>query len=112
VAFKALKKLNITTDAPITGKHINLIQDNISHALDQLLGKDTLDQVLLKNVTLLPGIINPVSHGLGRKLEGYIVVRNHGGYAVLTDHQDSNQSQDLLLLLTTPALVTVDLLVF
>ena len=88
------------------------MQDNIASALGQLLGKDALDVSLLKNVKLISGVTNMVPHGLGRVLDGWIVVRNHGGYAILTDLQDTNPSPDLLLYLTTPATVTVDLLVF
>ena len=112
MAFKAFKKINVPPETDLTAKHINLVQDNISHALSQLLGKDTLDQVVLKNVVLLPGMVNPVAHGLGRALTGWVVIRNHGGYSLLTDLQDTNDSPELLLLLTTPVLVTVDLLVF
>lgn len=112
MAFKPFRKVKVPPDEPVTEKHINTVQDNVAEALGQLLGKDALDSKLLKDITLLPGITNKVSHGLGRKLQGYIVVRNHGGYAVLTDQQDTNPSTNLLLYLTTPALVKVDLLVF
>lgn len=112
MAFKPFKKIKVPPNDNVTSKHINTVQDNISEALGQVLGKDSLDVSLIKNVRLLPGIVNKVPHLLGRNLSGFIVVRNHGGYAVLTDQQDSNSSPDLLLYLTTPAAVTVDLLVF
>lgn len=112
MAFKPFKKIRIRQGQPPTAEEFNSVQDNIDQAVSQLLGKDVLDQQLLKNVVLLPGITNKVSHGLGRRLAGYLVVRNHGSYAILTDTQDTNPAPDLLLYLTTPALVTVDLLVF
>ena len=111
MAFKPFKKIKVPPDEEITSKHINAVQDNVSQAIGQLLGKDVLDLKLLKNVTLLPGIINKVSHGLGRKIDGWLPVGN-GGYAFITDKQDSNKSPELLLYLTTPALVTVNLIVF
>lgn len=112
MAFNPFRKIRVSPDQEITSKHINDVQDNVAVALGQVLGKDCLDLKLLKNVILLPGITNMVDHGLGRVLDGWMVVRNHGGYAILTDLQDTNQSQHLLLYLTTPATVMVDLLVF
>lgn len=112
MAFKPFKKINVNNNETISPKHINAVQDNISQALGQLLGKDQLDNQVLTNITLLPAITNKVPHQLGRRLSGWIVVRNHGGYSMLTDLQDTNASPHLLLYLYTPALVVVDLFVF
>lgn len=112
MAFKPYRQINLNSDETVSPKHINAVQANISSALQQILGKDTLDSQLLKNIQLLPAIVNKVSHGLGRELQGYYVVRNHGSYSVIRDTQDDNLSPHLLLFLTTPALCTVDLLVF
>lgn len=112
MAFKPFRKIRVAPDATITAKNINDVQDNISFALNQVLGKDALDCTILKNVTLLPGITNMVPHMLGRVLDGWYVVRNHGNYSFIVDQQDTNPSPDLLLYLTSPAQVTVDLLVF
>lgn len=112
MSFKPFKQLKVISQEDITPKVINDLQYNIGIALGQLLGKDTLDQTLVTNVTLLPGITNKVSHNLGRKLQGYLVVRSHGGYAMLQDLQDTNPSPHLLLYLLVPAQVTVDLLCF
>jgi len=112
MAFHPFKKKKVSLGETPTADDFNTAQDYIESALAQLLGKDTLDQVLIKNVLLLPGIINKVPHKLGRVLNGYTPVRNHGGYAILTDLQDTNPSPHLLLYLTTPVQVTVDLLVF
>lgn len=112
MAFKPFKHINVTQSEDITTKTINNFQDNVSAALGQLLGKDALDVTLLTNIVLLPNTINKVPHKLGRRLSGWIVVRNHGSYAVLTDMQDINKAPELLLWLSTPTTVTVDLIVF
>lgn len=112
MAFKQLKIIQLSANETVTSKHINTVQSNIANALTQVLGKDQLDSIIVKNVQLLPGIVNSVQHGLGRQLSGYIVIRNHGGYSVLTDKQDINKSPELLLYLTTPAYCVVDLLIF
>ena len=101
MAFKQYRKIRVPPDGEVTSKHINDVQDNVGEAIGQLLGKDALDVVLLKGIKLEPGITNKVSHTLGRTLDGWMVVRNHGGYAILTDLQDTNPSPDLLLYLTT-----------
>ena len=113
MAFFPFRKIRITpTDTP-TSKQINDIQDNIGNAIQQLLGKDQLDSAIIKNVSLAAGVTNSVAHKLGRPLTGWIIIRNHGGYAVgITDLQDTNKSPQLYLQLTTPAPCVVDLLVF
>jgi hypothetical protein len=112
VAFNQFRKIKVAPDVAITEKHINTVQDNVETSLKQVLGKDILDRRLLKNIVLLPGITNIVPHTLGRDLQGFNVVRNHGGYSLLTDLQDTNKSPHLTLLLTTPVRVVVDLEVF
>ncbi len=112
MAFRPFKKIQVASTEEITTKHINAVQDNIAQALGQLLGKDALDLSLLTNQVLSPNTINKIAHKLGRRLTGWMVVRNHGGYAILTDHQDTNPAPELLLYLSSPTLVTVDLLVF
>lgn len=93
-------------------KALNQFQSNASEAFGQVLGKDSLDVAIVKNVSLVPGVINKVSHTLGRNLQGWKITRTHGSYAVITDVQDLNNSPNLLLYLTTPVAVTVDLEVF
>lgn len=112
MSFKPFTKIRVATENDVNAKNINAMQDNIAKALSQVLGKDQLDLSLLNNVTLYPGIINMISHGLGRKLQGWIPVGNHGGYCLLTDMQDTNPSPELLLYLTTPVYVVVNFLVF
>jgi hypothetical protein len=130
VAFKPFKQVKVIppatssstdTQTQITAlqkqvseltKALNTLQTNIAEALSQVLGKDALDVAIVKNVVLLPGVVNKVSHTLGRKLQGWKVIRNHGSYSLITDVQDTNKSPNLLLYLTTPVQVTVDLEVY
>ena|ERR1700728_1688752 len=112
MSFKPFRSIKVGPKEEITPKVINDMQYNIAQALGQVLGKDPLDLSLIKNITLYPNTINKVPHQLNRNLQGYFVVRNHGGYAVLTDYQDNNPSPNLLLYLWTPVQVTVDLLCF
>ncbi len=112
MSFKPFKQIKVPPNSEITEKQINAVQSNIAEALAQILGKDQLDSKILQNIQLNPGVINKVAHGLNRNLNGWIVIRNHGGYSLLTDMQDNNQSPHLLLYLTTPVFVMVDLLVF
>lgn len=52
---------------------LNKIQDNISYALDPIIGSPIINGVLLKNVVLKAGL-NIVDHKLGRVPQGWIVV--------------------------------------
>lgn len=112
MAFSPFKKIRVPPNTNITDKQINAVQDNISFAVSQVLGKDQLDSILITNVVLVPGIVNKVSHTLGRSLNGWYVVRNHGQSVPIIDQQDTNKAANLLLYLTVPTKCMVDLIVF
>lgn len=113
MAFKAFKKMRLATGDQVVEDDFNILQDNVEQAFSQLLNKDQLDTRVIKNVLLKPDITNKIPHTLGRALQGFIIVRNHGQYShLIRDLQDTNPSPHLLLYLTTEILLTVDLLVF
>lgn len=112
MSFKPFRKIRVPPNTQVDDKQINAVQDNISLALSPLLNKDQLDSSILTNVSLLPGIVNTVPHGLGRVLRGWMVVRNHAASIPISDMQDTGGSPKLLLYLTVPSACTVDLLVF
>jgi len=112
MAFKPFKKIRLIDDADLTPKNINLLQDNVAEAVSQVLGKDALDTTMVTNVSLVAGSVNKIAHNLGRKLNGYLVVRCHGGFPMIYDVQDTNPSPHLLLYLMSATNITVDLLVF
>jgi len=103
--FKRFKKLK--TQDPIITK----IQDNISDALDQFVGREQLDSNILKNINLTVGTINQINHLLGRTLVGWKVIRKRS-MADVYDLQDSNPTPAATLWLISNANVTVDLEVF
>jgi hypothetical protein len=111
MSFKQFRKIRLTEDLSLKDliKAVNNLQDNILEAITQIVNKDQLDRLMLKNIVLYPNKVNVVSHKLGRELQGYSVCRNHGGYSWLTDTQDTNLSPHLTLLLTTPTQCTIDL---
>ena len=111
MAFNPFRKIRVPPEEELTAKHINTVQDNLSIALGQLLGKDILDLKLLKNVKLIEGT-NYISHGLGRILNGWYVVRAHDSNPILFDMQDTNDSPQLILVLSSELTTTVDLIVF
>jgi hypothetical protein len=75
MAFQRYISVRLDKGAEITSKHINAVQDRISGALSQLLGKDVLDRSLVKGVALVPTGVNYVGHKLGRAVQGYNVVK-------------------------------------
>jgi hypothetical protein len=89
---------------------VNLIQDQTNSTINDILESQIIDSVLLENVSLTTGD-NTVSHKLGRKLIGWIIVRQRSAGTVY-DKQDTNQLNDKTLLLTASANMTVDLHVF
>ena len=116
MAFKPFVRIRLGPDEEPTSKHINLVQDNVAAAFEQLVGKDSLDEKVLKNVRLTPSGINYVDHGLGRQLHGWSVARTHGTglYIQVWDHQDRNSqlgSRSQLYLMAS-ATGTFDIKVF
>jgi hypothetical protein len=117
VAFRPFIRIRLGPDEEPTSKHINLVQDNVSDALKQVLGRDDLDGTILKNVTLNPSAINYVNHGLSRPLQGWNIVRTHGtgaSFIQVWDVQDANSAEGSKrqLLLYASATGTFDLRVF
>ncbi len=65
---------------------------------------------LLQNVSVLTGA-NTINHGLGDRLQGYIVVMNNAA-VTFYDSQKSNPRPDLTLILNASGAATISLYVF
>src|SRR6185437_314807 len=101
---KAIAKVQ-TQDATISK-----LQDDIIGGLQPILKNALVDGSLLTNVSLQSGQ-NTIFHGLGRTLQGWILVRERAN-ANVWDNQDQNGLQNSTLLLNASAAVTVDVYVF
>ena len=88
----------------------NKAQENTASVITPFLRSRILDGVLLKNISLNSGS-NLVEHKLGRKIEGWIVVRQRAD-ARVWDDQDNNVNVSTTLKLQTSAAVEVDLWIF
>ena len=91
-------------------KDFQLMQNSWGSILNPLVSNPTLKNLVLKNILLTTGS-NVVNHKLGRKLQGWKIVRQRSA-ASLYDDQDNNSSADLTLLLVSSANVSVDIEVF
>lgn len=90
---------------------LSLLQTSWASQLEPVLRNPTLQTVLLKNVALASGD-NVVNHRLGRKLQGWHIVRLRDVSPAIYDTQDSNPTPQLTLNLVSSAAVVVDLVVF
>ncbi len=90
---------------------VQKLQTNLKQFLRPILKSSIIDGVLVKDLTLVTGSPNTVKHTLGRKLQGWIVVRQRAS-AIIWDDQDTNMIPSSTLVLQTSANVTVDLWVF
>lgn len=88
---------------------LNRVQDRIKQVTDALVANQLLEGRLV-TVTLAAGAFTPVSHGLGRRPTGYLVVRRNAN-AAIWDQGDTPDS-NAFLYLQTSATVTVTLWVF
>lgn len=87
------------------------MQSQIQSVLNELSRSPLANAGFLQSVQLAVGD-NTINHGLGRKLQGWSIVRMRGVFSQVYDKQDQNQNQALTLVLNSSAAVTVDLIVF
>lgn len=91
-------------------KELTMMQNKWKSELDPMLSNPSNNSIILKNVLLTTGnnIINTL---IGRKLQGWSIVRQRGP-ASIYDNQDNNQAPGFTLLLVSSANVSIDLEVF
>lgn len=87
-----------------------LMQNAWASALQPIMQSPANYSLVLKGIALINGTTT-INHLLGRKLQGWKVVRQRAA-ASIYDTQDSNQMPDKTLTLVSNAAVTVDLEVF
>lgn len=92
------------------GLDLKMMQTRWRGILNPLLQRPTNNISILKNVSLKIGS-NTINTLLGAPLQGWFIVRQRGA-ASIYDTQDSNQSPDLTLNLTSSADVSVDVAIF
>jgi hypothetical protein len=87
-----------------------LMQTKWKSQIDPVLAEPIVSGNLLSNISLKVGD-NVINHGLGTKLQGYIVILK-SGLAGIYDKQSSNQMANLTLVLNSDTAITVSLWVF
>lgn len=93
-----------------TDTTLSLMQSGWASLLNPLLSNPVNNGLLLKKVLIKSGS-NSISHKLGRKLQGWIIVRKRSS-ADIYDTQDANTMPELTLALHSSADVDVDIYVF
>jgi hypothetical protein len=86
------------------------LQSVWSTILNPFIANPALNGNILQNITLTTGA-NVINHKLGRKLQGWYIVRQRAASSIY-DTQDSNQNPQLTLTLSASANVVVDIYVF
>lgn len=89
---------------------LSMMQNRWASILNPVIDSPLINGQLLTDIPLAVGS-NSISHRLGRRLKGWIVV-GIDGVAQIYDTQASNQMPQLTLTLTSDASVTVALWVF
>lgn len=85
-------------------------QNKWASQIDPVINNPSNNVIILKDVLLSAGV-NTINHKLGRKLQGWRIVRKRAA-AEIYDDQDTNQLATLTLVLVSDARVVVDLEVF
>jgi hypothetical protein len=91
-------------------RDLQLLQTSWAQQLNPVIELPTNKGHILKEITLSIGP-NSINHLLGRKLQGWYIVRQRAASS-LYDLQDSNQIPSFTLILNSSAAVTVDIFVF
>lgn len=89
---------------------LSTVQQNLIRTLNPIFNTPTLGGNLLVQQSLTLGA-NTINHGLGRKLNGWQIVRQRA-QADIWDSQDTNATPTLTLALNTTAALVVDIYVF
>lgn len=79
-------------------------------SLNPLLSNPLVNGILLPAIAIATGD-NTINHGLGEKLQGYIVVMNSAGVTFF-DKQSTNPRPQLTLVLNASGAATISLYVF
>ena len=87
---------------------IDTIQSNIETVFSSLLLNPLINSSIIEDVALTTGT-NQISHKLGRKIKGYIIVRRS---SAATIYDTKSDLPDRLLTLVASAPITVSLIVF
>lgn len=93
-------------------REVNQLQQNISQAVNPLLKNQLVNGGSILTSVALPTGNTTLQTGLGRALQGWFIIRYHGGWAQIYDNQDTNQNASQTLILNASAPVTVDIYVF
>lgn len=88
----------------------NLANPRWASTLNPVLANPIISGNLLSGVTVKTGS-NTINHGLGRDLQGYIVVMNNSA-VTFHDNQSQNQHTDLTLILVASGAAVISLYVF
>jgi len=91
-------------------KDFQLMQSAWARVIQPVIDLPPNQGQILKSVQLVSGT-NRINHKLGRKLQGWYLVRKRSA-ADIYDTQDTNQMPSLTLELVSSASVSVDIFVF
>lgn len=89
---------------------VNMMQTRWASILNPIIQLPLNKGLIRQSITLTTGS-NTINHLLGRKLQGWFLVRQRAA-ANIYDDQDNNQSPGITLVLVSDADVTVDIYVF
>lgn len=94
----------------VVSEDLNLVQDACSLVFRDIVRREVIDGILIKEVSLLASKTNLVSHGLNREPQGYIVVKRDADCRIWDTGESVTPKKTIGL--KTSADVTVNLWVF
>lgn len=99
------RKITLSTAA------LQKFQENVRSSVDSIVACPIIDGVLLEKVELKSATTTYINHKLGRKPQGWLIVRQRGN-SIIWDLQDNNKNKTSTLALACSADVIVDVWIF
>lgn len=94
-----------------TDRDLSMLQTAWASVLNPLADSPLAKSIILTEIDLVSGD-NIINHKLGRKLQGWWVVRMQDAFVQLYDKQSTNLMQDKTLILNSSGSSTINLVVF
>ena len=107
----ASNKLKVFRKINTGDRQLNQVQENVEQFTQVILNAPIVNGVLLTDICLEAGISNEITHKLGRKPLGWMIVRKRSDSRIW-DLQDTNQNPSLTLSLACSHDTNVDVWVF
>jgi ATP-dependent protease ClpP protease subunit len=103
--------LNPLERLKVKDSELSSVQDNVIRSVAPILQKVIIDGQILEDISIATGAVRNISHGLGRPITGYFIMKRNAN-AQIWDSEATNTQKDIYLKLNSSANCIVSIWVF